>query len=474
MLNYKELGFKCGIEIHQQLEGKKLFCSCPTINTDEKPDFEVKRKLRAVAGETGEVDKAAKHEMQKSREFIYVGNSKDVCNVELDDEPPHPINQHALQTALEVALLLKAKIVNEIQVMRKTVVDGSNVSGFQRTALIATDGCIKTSKGKVTIPIICLEEEAAQKLKETKDYVKYKLDRLGIPLIEIGTDASIKNPEHAKEVASYLGMVLRSTEKVKRGIGTIRQDVNVSIKGGARTEIKGFQELRAMPKVIEYEIDRQLSELKEGKKIEESVRKAEPNMTTSFLRPMPGSARLYPETDIPPVKITKEVLSKIKLPELITEKSVKLEKEYGIKPELAKELINNELFITCVKKYKDITPQFIAHTLIEIPKELKSRLNLDINKIKDHDYDTVLSYLNEKKIEKSAVIELLADICRGKKIDLSKFKTVSKDNLENEIKQIVKKKPGLSHGAYMGIIMGKYRGKVDGKKVMEILKKIIR
>ena len=173
-LDYGKLGFKCGIEIHQQLEGNKLFCDCPTLNSDKEPDIRVVRRLRAVAGETGEIDIAAKHEMEKGKQFTYISHSEDTCLVEYDEEPPHPINQKALDVALQIALLLKAKIVDEIQVMRKTVVDGSNTSGFQRTALIATNGYIETSLGNVGIPIICLEEEAAQKIKEDKDSVTYR------------------------------------------------------------------------------------------------------------------------------------------------------------------------------------------------------------------------------------------------------------------------------------------------------------
>ena len=240
-INYENLGFKCGLEIHQQLEGKKLFCECSTLNSDAEPDVKFERRLRAVAGETGEIDIAAKHEMQKGKKFIYEADSADTCLVEYDEEPPHELNKEALETAMKVALLLNAKIVDEIQIMRKTVVDGSNVSGFQRTALVATDGYIDTSLGRIGIPTICLEEEAAQKLEEKDNYMRYRLDRLGIPLIEIATDSNIKDSEHAKETAAYIGMVLRSVEGVKRGLGTIRQDVNVSISKGARTEIKGFQ-----------------------------------------------------------------------------------------------------------------------------------------------------------------------------------------------------------------------------------------
>jgi Glu-tRNA(Gln) amidotransferase subunit E-like FAD-binding protein len=473
MIDYGKLGFKCGIEVHQQLEGKKLFCNCPTLNSTKEPDVRIERRLRASAGEMGKTDAAALHEMAKSKLFIYEADSEDTCLVECDSEPPHPINKKALETTLQIALLLNAKVVDEIQIMRKTVVDGSNTSGFQRTALVATDGYIETSLGKVGISVICLEEEAAQKIKEDESSITYRLDRLGIPLIEIGTEADIKSPEHAKEVAAYLGMVLRSTGSCKRGIGSIRQDVNISIKGGARTEIKGFQDLRSIVKVSENETQRQQELVNQGKKIKEEVRKSKPDFTTAFLRPMPGASRMYPETDLPQIAITKDILLKIKKPELITEKAIGLEKKYNLKPELAKELLDNKFFEELADKYKNIKPSFIAHTLINIPKDIKSRLELNTSKIKEADFDTVLNYLNENKIPKEAVLELLSAVCKGSKIDISKYKAVSEDKLEDEVAKIVKEKQGLSIGAYMGIVMGKYRGKVDGKKVMGILKKIV-
>ena len=475
-IDYQSLGFKCGLEVHQQLEGKKLFCNCPTLNSGKEANVKFERRLRAVAGETGEIDIAAKHEMEKGKKFVYECSSEDTCLVEYDEEPPYPTNKNALEIALKVALLLNAKIIDEVQVMRKTVVDGSNVSGFQRTALIAMDGFIETSKGRVGIPTICLEEEAAQKIEENKDYVKYRLDRLGIPLIEIATSSDIKDNEHAKEVAAHIGMVLRSVEGVKRGLGTIRQDVNVSISKGARTEIKGFQDLRSIPKVIDYEIHRQLEAIKAGKKLMREVRKAEPDFTTSFLRPLPGAARLYPETDVLPVKIEKPRLEKLKkeLPKLIAHKTEEFEGKYKIAKELAKELIGNDLFEELVKKYNKLEPQLIAHALISIPKEIKTRFKDDISKLKDEHFDEILDYLNQGKIAKEAIIDLLIKKIRNEKIKLEEFAGISLEELEKEIKELLEEKKGLNIGAYMGILMGKYRGKVDGKKVMELLKQHIK
>lgn len=471
-MDYSKLGFKCGIEIHQQIEGNKLFCDCPTLNSTKEPDIKVVRRLRAVAGETGEIDVAAKHEMQKGKQFIYISNSEDTCLVDYDDEPPHFINQEALDVGLQVAAALNAKVFDEIEVMRKTVVDGSNTSGFQRTALIAQNGWIETSLGKVRIPTICLEEEAAQKVREDEKTVTYKLDRLGIPLIEIGTAADIKSPEQAKDVALFLGMVLRSTGKVKRGIGTIRQDVNISIEGGARTEIKGFQDLRSIVKVIENEVLRQEELIKKGKIIKEEVRKAEPDFSTSFLRPMPGAHRMYPETDVMPIKITKERLSNVGKVELISEKIEDISKKYNITEDLARGLQKAGklgVFEEYSAKFKKLTPAFIASTLISTAKEASRRFSVDVEKV---NFAEIFSFMNEGKISKDAIMDVIVDYSKGK-FDASKYAAASSEDLEKEIKKIVAEKPGLSASAYMGLVMGKLKGKVDGKKAMEILKKFV-
>ncbi|MDI6737102.1 MAG: Glu-tRNA(Gln) amidotransferase subunit GatE, partial [Nanoarchaeota archaeon] len=389
-MDYEKLGFRCGIEIHQQLETHKLFCSCPSLVNDEsKPDIILKRKIRAVAGETGEVDKAAAFEKQRNRTFIYEACRTSSCLVELDEEPPHEVNREALMIALEIALLLNAKPVDQIQFMRKTVIDGSNVSGFQRTALIATDGYIQTSKGKVAVSTVCLEEEAAKKISEKGNEVTYRLDRLGVALVEIATDASIKDNEHAKECASIIGMILRSTGKVKRGIGTIRQDVNVSIAGKTRVEIKGFQELRSIPTVIENEVKRQI-ELKESKS---EVRKANPDGSTEFLRPMPGAARMYPETDVKQILVTKEMLSALKLPELLTEMAIRLEKQYNLNADLAGSIVKEEVdFEKYAMKFTKIEPTFIATALVIYPKEIKRRHNIDAG-LTEEQYNVIFGFL---------------------------------------------------------------------------------
>ncbi|MDG1532889.1 MAG: Glu-tRNA(Gln) amidotransferase subunit GatE [Candidatus Thalassarchaeaceae archaeon] len=261
------LGFMCGLEIHQQLATGKLHSRMPSrlfeMGIDEIPDSwnRQSRRLRAAQGEGGRIDVAARFEAQRNRSFVYV-QSPNSGLIELDEAPPLRHDQKAVDAALTISAMMDAKPVPFLQAMRKTVVDGSNTSGFQRTTLIATDGSIQTESGDVGVDVICLEEDSARKLdtqsSDNGEVVIYTLDRLGVPLIEIATAPDVQTPEHAKQTALALGTMLRDTRMVRRGLGSIRQDLNVSIACGDRVEIKGCQDLDWIPKIIRLEMARQL------------------------------------------------------------------------------------------------------------------------------------------------------------------------------------------------------------------------
>ena len=246
---------KAGLEVHQQLATGKLFCDCPS-ELSESVLAVARRRLRATGGENHAVDRAAAFQAARNLEFLYESTPSN-CLVELDEEPPHELNPEALEAALTVAALLHARPVDEIEVMRKIVVDGSNPSGFQRTALVAVGGHLEVGGRRYSIETVCLEEDAARKVGEASQEVRYRLDRLGVPLIEIATGPEIAGGAEARAVAEELGMLLRATGKVRRGIGTIREDLNVSIEGGARVEIKGVQELQLIERYAATEAQRQ-------------------------------------------------------------------------------------------------------------------------------------------------------------------------------------------------------------------------
>ena len=475
MLNYKNLGFKAGLEIHQQLSTSKLFCKCSTALQEKNEEIQVKRKQRAVAGEAGRKDIAALFEELKSRTYVYHGFEDEYCLVCLDEEPIHNINEKALETALTLAKLLKLKIPKELKVMRKIINDGSMSSAFQRTLIVGTESknsFIKTSQGRIKINQLSLEEDACKIIKTEENHVHYSLSRLGIPLLELTTNPDIKTPEQAKEAAEVIGMTLRSLGTTRRGIGSIRQDINLSIKDGARVELKGFQNLRQMPKVIENEIERQLSLIKKGKKIKEEVRRIKLDNTTVFLRPLSGSSRFYPETDSTNIKIDKKMLSKIKIPELIAERSLNLEKQFNLQPEIATELIEKKInFESLVKKYPRMSPKFISQILVEMPKELKTRFDIK-HDFTLNEFEKIIELANQNTLQKEAVSDIMIKLAKRQEINPDNYKQVSFKEIEHEIKQVMEKNPTLTPNAIMGIIMKKYSGKVNPKEVFDMIKKL--
>lgn len=258
MIDYKKIGLKVGIEVHQELATRhKLFCGCPPTLSEAEPEFRFLRRLRPSQSELGEFDPAALFEFLKGKTIQYEGDSSTTCLVEMDEEPPGPLDPETLELTLSYALMVGSRPVDEVHVMRKTVVDGSNTGGFQRTCVVSLGGGIEVEGKRYGIQQISLEEDAARNVGEEGSVVRYRLDRLGIPLMEIATAPDMHDPAEVQAVALRIGSILRATGKVRRGLGTIRQDINVSIKGGKVVEIKGVQDLALMPTIVEYEAQRQ-------------------------------------------------------------------------------------------------------------------------------------------------------------------------------------------------------------------------
>ncbi len=518
-------GFKCGVEIHQRLDTSKLFCNCyhDPAKAKEGESIMLERKLRAVAGELGEVDRAAEFQASLDKTHAYRAPLASSCLVECDDEPPHELNEEALEQALLYAKALKSKFVDEVQVMRKIVLDGSAVSGFQRTSLVALGGKIDSSKGIVGIQAVCIEEESS-----AIDNGEYRLDRLGIPLIEVATAPDIKDGEHCREVCEKLGLLLRSVAKVQRGIGSIRQDVNVSIKGGARIEIKGVQDLKALSALIENEVQRQESLIKlkktkvkaspisdwsaefkdspcgilKGKKVYgftadcpgllktklhkgktlgnelagyarvngargiihsdedlkkyglesfksgfwvvcagnaralEAVRerlltlqKGVPEETrradgdkTHYLRPLPGGARMYPETDCPPIQLTKERIKSLAEVKGFDERVADYG-QLGLGKTLAEKAARSEktsLFESLANEYD---AKLVASLLLEKSVELK-REGIDLSGFKEEEWRELLRLHAKEFITKAGMEESLKFLAKEPK---EAFKRVLKE-----------------------------------------------
>ena len=471
--DYKKIGLISGLEIHQQLDTHKLFCECPSILRTDKPQYEIHRTLNPVVGETGEIDVAVVHEKEQNKKFTYQVYDTN-CLVELDEEPPHTINQEALKIALQISHLLNCKIFPVTQVMRKTVIDGSNTTGFQRTVLIAHDGYIEISSGKIAIDALMLEEDSARPVSEIEGTKTYKLDRLGVPLVEIATGPHMHTPEEIKEAALKIGEILRAC-KVKRGLGTIRQDVNISIKGSERVEIKGFQDTKMMIKTVDIEIERQKKCVVENSCSRE-VRNALPDGKTEFLRPMPGAARMYPETDLPLLKISRSLIDDAKkdLPKLTSEHKSYLG-EFGLNDELIR-LILKQNKIEDFKVLTKITSNYelAAKALTFFQTEIGKKQNKSKDELSEifdvHVLEAILEQVGEK-ISSNDVKSVMQQIAQGKSLDNAMEK--SDIDLADEVRKLIKEKPGLTQGAYMGLIMAKFKGQVSGKDVNDALKEFL-
>ena len=614
--DYNDLGLVAGLEIHQQLDTEtKLFCDCPTtLREPEEATRTFTRYLHPTKSELGELDQAAVEESRVDREFEYLAyDTTDL--VEEDDEPPRRVDEEALETTLEIAALLEMAPVDQAHVMRKIVVDGSNTSGFQRTMLIATDGEIDTEEGPVGIEDLQLEEESAQRVEETETGVRYSLDRLGIPLVEIGTSPDIRTPEQARDAAEQIGMLLRSTGKVKRGLGTIRQDVNVSIAEGARVEIKGVQSLDDIDDIVRNEVRRQVELLEiadvlgerdgsvgepqdvtdvfeetdsgviggaleqggvaravrlagfdgivgreilpdrrlgtefadhakrhgaggifhtdelpaygvtedevealreavsagpddavalvadtaetaalaidavaeraetalEG--VPEETRDALEDGTTRYLRPLPGAARMYPETDVPPVEPDP---SEIEPPELLTERVERYVDAYGLDVGLAEQVAYGQrmpLFERAVEMGVD--PTLAAGTVESTVTELR-RDGVPVEQLTDEQFEAVFELIVADELAKEGIPTLFRVLAEDPSLSAREaaeregLGSAAEDEVRDAVQTVIERNAeqveaeGMqAFSALMGECMGELRGKADGDVVSSVLREEI-
>lgn len=613
--DYEALGLVAGLEIHQQLDtATKLFCACPTERREPADAVHrFTRYLHPTRSELGELDAAAAAESRVDRAFEYLAYDT-TCLVEADEEPPGELDSEALEVALQIATLLDVRVVDEIQVMRKLVIDGSNTAGFQRSALIGTAGEIETDYGSVGIEDLLLEEESAARIEETEDGVRYGLDRLGIPLVEIGTAPDIHTPAGARAAAERIGMLLRSTGDVKRGLGTIRQDVNVSIEDGARVELKGVQSLEDIDEIVRLEVARQVelveianelrhrdawvgeptevsavfedtdsgviaSVLEEGgsvmavrlgefdgivgreiqpdrrlgtefadharqsgaggifhtdelpgygvtaaeveslraavdaapsdavaivadspeiaetaieavsdraqaaiEGVPEETRDALEDGTTRYLRPLPGAARMYPETDVPSVRPDPDSVT---APELLTERVERYSDELGLDPDLAEQVAYGErvdLFDAAVDSGVD--PSLAAQTVEGTATELR-RDDVPIDSLTTEQWHQAFELMASGDLAQEGIPELLTEMAKAGvnaetareraglgSADEAAVRDVVNTVIERNSEQVASE--GMAaFSALMGECMSELRGKADGDLVSEVLREEI-
>jgi glutamyl-tRNA(Gln) amidotransferase subunit E len=623
------LAIKCkvGLEIHRQLDtAHKLFCACPTDFVESEPEGKFLRRLRPTQSELGQVDQAALFEFHRGKSVVYESDNQTSCLVEMDEEPPGRLNAKAIEICLTAALLMNADPVDEIQVMRKVVIDGSNTTGFQRTSVVALGGNLEVDGKEVPIQQISLEEDAARKTTQTHESVGYRIDRLGVPLIEVTTGPVMESPDEVERVAYAIGTILRATRKVKRGLGSIRQDLNISIPEGALIELKGVQELGILSKAVEFEVNRQrkLLEIKDELKrrnatpvlfekkyqnlsetfaetkarvikeaigkggvvlgvrlpkfngllgrelapdlrlgtemsnrasfwagvggifhsdelpkygitaeevqkvnerlilesmdafvlvsdeesrakdaldavvdravevlggVPEETRTAMPDGTSRFMRPRPGAARMYPETDVPPTPVTQELIAKLKsnLPETSENLTNRLMRQFSLNQKLAKQLVDSD-YLTLFEQIaatSKVPTSFIATLLTETCKSLE-REGVPIHSIPDEKIESILRLVDKGEVAKEATSDLIRWQANHLESNPSEgvkslgLRMLTEQELVQIIDRHIEKNRKLvdekGEGAFsslMGSVMSEVRGSTDARLVTEILKKRI-
>ncbi|MFA4986052.1 MAG: Glu-tRNA(Gln) amidotransferase subunit GatE [Candidatus Brocadiia bacterium] len=258
-LDYEAIGLMSGVEIHQQLfTTKKMFCRCLSRHYSEEFNTSVLRHMRPTLSEMGEYDGTALMEFKKKKEIVYLVNQDSTCTYELDDTPPFLVNEDALDIAIELALMLNCSVVDELHITRKQYLDGSIPTGFQRTAIVGIEGSIPVNGKRIGIIQLGFEEDSCREVTDIGHTITYRPDRLGMPLIEAVTYPDMRHPVEVAQVVEAIGRLLRTSGKVRRGIGSVRQDVNVSVRGGTRIEIKGVPRIPYIPMLVHIEAGRQV------------------------------------------------------------------------------------------------------------------------------------------------------------------------------------------------------------------------
>ena len=612
-------GLLVGLEIHQQLAlSTKLFCSCPPVKSEALP-YSFERRLRPAQSETGRIDPAAIFEYSKGRSNLYFWSPESSCLVEADEEPPHPLSREGLDAALLAAKTLGSNIVDEIHVMRKIVIDGSNTGGFQRTAVVGLGGAMVVGGLRVGVQSVTLEEDAARILGEDTRSRRFALDRLGVALVEVALDPIPGDPELVGKVALHLGRLLRSTGRVARGLGTIRQDLNVSYAGGKVVEVKGVQKLNLLPKVVEYERKRQVSlvrvaeklrekgvdivacesrdvsvllastvcrvvrqQLADGGKVvclsanglagllgwepepgvrlgkevaevaranslggvihsdefgkqgiseseAESLRKqmgcgpedglvlvagqaalvdravapiaqrlaaavngvpAETRAATDagetrYMRPRPGSQRMYPETDIPDIPVTRSMLAKVarEIPPDWQTEVRRLERNFTLSHDLAVKLYDSESLedFERLARVKELEPSFVASVLVDLPVRL-AREGVPEDALGVQVLAEALKAVAEGSIAKEAVPDVVKEagsegVPVRQAIDSLGLESAREDEVKRVVEAVVQsrrefisEKGAAAFSPLMGEVMKELRGKADGATVSRLLR----
>jgi glutamyl-tRNA(Gln) amidotransferase subunit E len=256
--DYAAIGFKSGLEVHQQLKTRtKLFCRCPAGQYSSDFDAQILRHMRPTLSEMGEYDGTALMEKKTRKNIHYRIHHDTVCTYEFDDTPPFLVDPEAVDIALEISMLCRLNIVNELHIARKQYLDGSIPTGFQRTTILGVDGWLQYGDRRHRCPPALPRGGLLPRGlgPRTRSRLPHRSAR----------HAADRGRHRAGDVHAIPGRrglrdhrrcaAARST--FGAATGPTRQDVNVSVEGGTRVEIKGVPQIWRIPRLIYNEASRQ-------------------------------------------------------------------------------------------------------------------------------------------------------------------------------------------------------------------------
>ncbi|MGB9675234.1 MAG: hypothetical protein ACPLYW_01390, partial [Candidatus Nanoarchaeia archaeon] len=213
------------------------------------------------------------------------------------------------------------------------------------------------------------------------------------------------------------------------------------------------------------------------------VRNILPDLSSKFLRPMPGAARMYPETDLPLIFLDKKEIEKLELPK--TPEQLKSELvSLGLSKDLVEQFANSpylNMFFEFVQKFNNLNPNLIATTILIMPKEIRRKLQLPSFELRKDELELLFKALSGGNKEIPAIVKeslpnVIEDFAKTKPKSfneacaiLAKYKILSESELKKEISKLKKEFKGPKEKLF-GFIMGQLRGKADPKKLAELIK----
>lgn len=492
-----------GLEIHAELKTKsKMFCECNNNSEGKKPNTVV-------------------------------------CPICLGHPGTLPIpNKVAIEWTILTGLALNCKVNKFSKFDRKNYFYPDLPKGYQISQFdfpFVYDGNFKIDENDIKITRIHLEEDTGKLIHPSnKNYSLIDFNRAGTPLMEMVTEPIIPNAEIAKKFCQAYQQILRylniSNADMEKGEMRCEANISVQEKGkwkyegnceikpinnyklNSKVEVKNINSFKAIEKAINYEIKRQIELIEDDKIIIQETRgwnESKAITVSQRIKETSADYRYFPEPDIPPIRINKQWIEKIKLRliELPFKKKERFIKQYDFLPENAEILVSDKYLANWTenvisevrawidstgddwerqkKKLARVTSNWIINELFKyFNGNIKNIVNI---KITSENFAELVVLIYQDKINSSVgqkILKIMYDdgddpthIIKDlglEQIDSAdKLKDIIKKILRKNKKQVKEYQSGKINVLqyFVGQVMADTKGKANPKSVIQILKK---